>query len=75
MVFNNCIHLALNDFLQTYGDQEILNSADPMDKRQYLNVDLKTIGLTNRDNSEYLPVTDRNDDILDSRGKLNRSPF
>jgi len=46
-----------------------------MDKRQYLNVDLKTIGLTNRDNSEYLPVTDRNDDILDSRGKLNRSPF
>ena len=50
MVFANGSYQSLEEFMLTYsGEQDIIQHSDSInsfDKRQYLNVDLKAIGLT-----------------------------
>lgn len=61
--------------MQTYGSQE-MHSQDPLDKRQYLNVDLKTIALTNREGDDGYVVTDRNDEVVHTIENINQpSPY
>ncbi len=39
IVFANGTYMTLDEFINTYGDKELLNT-DSLDKRQYLNIDL-----------------------------------